>query len=144
MPLAARKSDLSLKVNRIKQDKDMSCWYASAQMVLSYRSIAMSVTNMSTNLSALIRYLADEGLAKSAVLTFADEVGLHKDQAQFAKGFTEETYGIYLGKLGPLWMAGLFPQGGTLLLFVVSPGTKLWSRTPTDRRLFLSGCQYRS
>jgi hypothetical protein len=133
---APKKTDLSLPIKRITQDRTMSCWYAAAQVVLSYRSVAMSVVNMSTNLSTLIRYGSNQGLMTNGVNAFADEVGLHKNQAFFGRGFDGESYGIYLGKLGPLWVAGNHPQGGHVVVIAGVAADNLLLADPDPSRPF--------
>ena len=135
MSLASRKNDLSLHVSPIRQDKKMSCWYAAAQMVLSYRDLVMQVVNM-TNPFTAIRYYENKGLALSAVKELAWEVGLHYDQSHFEKGFTKDTYGIYLGKLGPLWMAGKFPQGGHAVVVCGIAGDDVMIADPDPSQTF--------
>lgn len=108
MPAINKSYDFSLPIRRITQDKNMPCWYASATMVLTYRNVAMSVVNMSSNIDALTRYFNDVEIFSGECYKFASEVGLHSDQSIFIDGFSVKNYSIYLKMYGPLWFGGLF------------------------------------
>ena len=119
MVVAADKNDINLNIRRVKQDKSWSCWYASAQMVLSYRNVTLPATQVATNLSSLVTYYADKGLGGAAVRKFAADVGLNADQSYFAGLWSPAGFSVALGKVGPLWVPGLFPQGARSVGHVV-------------------------
>ena len=136
MPLAPSPYDFTINFQRIKQDKHMSCWYAAAQMVLGSRDIVKSIVFTSTNLNTLIRYVGNKGLIPKTVTDFASEVGLSSDQSVFSSGFSAENYSTYLKKLGPLWLAGKFPQGGHVVVICGVIGDKVMVADPDGSQPF--------
>lgn len=110
MPLSSTETDINLNVLRFTQDKTMSCWFAAAQTVLSYRSIGMAIANPNSNIDTLIRVFENDGIRGDVFEKFASEVGLNTSQSVFDRQFTREAYFVYLSKLGPLWVPCIFPD----------------------------------
>ncbi|MGO9768703.1 MAG: papain-like cysteine protease family protein [Roseiarcus sp.] len=88
----------------IQQDQSKSCWFASALMVLTWKSTRSgNPVTPNVDQETLAQYLANDGLAQDQVLAFARRVGLTDVPPQ------SPTVGAILGWLqdhGPLWTVG--------------------------------------
>jgi hypothetical protein len=95
-------------VTLIKQTKTMSCWYASAQMVIQWRRNQMQMTEMGImdpSEDGIISRMKDHdhGISNSAILHFAKKLGLVPVPPMSPAEATIETW---LRAYGPLWVNG--------------------------------------
>lgn len=122
----------------IKQDKEMSCWYASAQMVLAYRGVGNMVVQTSTNVRTLMRYFDNKGAHGSEFAAFAAEVGLSSRQASLlVPDQSGSGWASTLKRFGPLWTPILVNTGKTTYGHVVvvrgvRSGGGLWVHDPAN------------
>jgi len=92
----------------IPQKKDMSCWYASAQMLISWKQKRrmQSIQGLvPPNLDAQCRALrvADSGITNPQIITMAKRLGL---LAVPPMSPTYSTIEKWLRQYGPLWVNG--------------------------------------
>jgi surface antigen len=120
----------------IRQDKNMSCWYASAQMVLAYRGVTNMIVQTSSNIGTLARYFKNDGVFANEFTTFASEVGLSWRKGSDVLPVTSAIgWAKTLRVLGPLWVPIMVTEGkhtyGHIVVVrgVRSDGT-LWINDP--------------
>ena len=94
-------------VPMIPQDKDMACWYASAQMVIGWRRKKKGKTTMldPSEIPVMVEmYKADNGIDLESVISFGQTLGLREVPLMTP---TPQAMNGWLHKYGPLWAAGL-------------------------------------
>jgi hypothetical protein len=90
----------------------MSCWYASAQMVLAFRSVGVMLVNTSSNIDTLERLFRCQGISPTDIKRFASEVGLNAMAAtNVIESQTIYGWGKALKKFGPLWVPIIKTRG---------------------------------
>ena len=94
------------------KNNELNCWYASAQMVLAFRSVIGMVINTSSNIDTLERYFRCEGIEEWEMQKFAAEVGLNSIGAtDIIKSQDINGWEGALKKYGPLWIPIKKTQG---------------------------------
>lgn len=106
----------------IPQQFDMACWYASAQMLITWRGERSRTCEAEhpdpSNDDVLVeRFKANNGLAVSDVTDLAKRLGLQQVPPMTPM---LETIESWLRQFGPLWFAGLFPSGHAVVITGVS------------------------
>lgn len=94
----------------IPQDKTMSCWYASGQMVIEWRRRTARMTELAhPDPSQVARwqnmYTANPGIQNSQIISYAKDLGLVPVPPMSP---TPETILMWLQRYGPLWVNGKF------------------------------------
>ena len=92
----------------IPQSKTMSCWYASAQMVIQWRRNQLQMCEIGILDPAEDRLIAnmrdhDHGISNSALIHMARKLGL---RAVPPMSPSEQTLELWLMTYGPLWVNG--------------------------------------
>lgn len=121
----------------VKQDKDMACWYASAQMVIRWRRnrVQMSelgVVDPSEDTASAALYSTNLGIQDAQIVDFAKRLGLRRIPPMSP---TPEAVCQWLQRYGPLWTNGSShitviggirsdPTGTELLVYDPSPNVK--------------------
>lgn len=102
----------------IPQDQNMACWYASAQMLITWRQnhtrqceIAHRDPSFVPDLVKI--YQANNGLSIADVTKLAKELGLEPVPPQSP---TSDAIENWLRVYGPIWFAGLFPSGHAVVI----------------------------
>lgn len=96
------------RVPLIPQDMQMSCWYASAQMLIQWRrektqSTESGLPDPSEVDTAVDLYKADNGLAWTDMIAFARAMGLRNVPPMSPR---LEAIAEWLHDYGPIWTAG--------------------------------------
>jgi len=95
-------------LNLIPQRQNMSCWYASARMLLNWKennqnqSSAISAPELTDAASQQV-YEANNGITNPGVIRMAKELGL---VAVPPMCVTTSVIGLWLRQYGPLWVNG--------------------------------------
>lgn len=92
----------------IPQDKNWSCWYASAQMIINWRrektqSSEMGIIDPSEDDSSEDIYKLDKGIGNGQIISFAKKLGL---VAVPPLSPSEDAIENWLRRYGPLWVNG--------------------------------------
>lgn len=92
----------------IPQDKTMSCWYASGQMVIEWRRRRMRMTEIAHPDPSQIQkwsqlYTDNTGITNQRILSFARDLGL---RAVPPLSPTPQAIESWLRNYGPLWVNG--------------------------------------
>lgn len=92
----------------IPQSMTMSCWYASAQMVINWRRQSKQMTEArfvdpSEDAQAISLRDSNNGIANPAIIAFAKRLGLRHVPPMSP---SEETLEKWLKAFGPLWVNG--------------------------------------
>jgi Papain-like cysteine protease AvrRpt2 len=92
----------------IPQDKTMSCWYASGQMVIEWRRSTTRMTEMSHPDPSQVPkwqnlYNANPGISNPQIVSYARDLGL---RAVPPMSPTPEAILEWLKRYGPLWVNG--------------------------------------
>jgi Papain-like cysteine protease AvrRpt2 len=115
----------------IPQDKNMACWYASAQMLITWRQMKTLSCETSHPLPGNVPelktvYVANDGLPFSLNIELARDLGL-VDVPPMTP--SPGALASLLKRYGPLWFCGLFPQGHVVVITGVS-SSQLWINDP--------------
>jgi ABC-type bacteriocin/lantibiotic exporter with double-glycine peptidase domain len=117
----------------IPQDQAMSCWYASAQMLINWRreitqSSEMGIIDPGEDSSSQAIYALDKGIQNSQIIAMAKRLGL---VAVPPLSPTEEAIEDWLFSYGPLWVNGISHivviagiRAGQVLVYDPSPVNK--------------------
>lgn len=94
----------------IAQDKDMSCWYASAQMLIEWRRRRKQMTELAHPDPSLVQrwgkiYDANSGIGNDLILRLARDLGLRTVPPMSP---TPQAIQSWLVTYGPLWVNGKF------------------------------------
>jgi ABC-type bacteriocin/lantibiotic exporter with double-glycine peptidase domain len=108
----------------IRQTKTMSCWYASAQMLISWRRRARQLTEaalMDPSEDSLARqiFAADAGISNQQIIALAKNLGLREVPPQSP---SESALEAWLITYGPLWVNG---KSHIVVLAGIRPGEVL-------------------
>lgn len=95
-------------MTHIQQDKTMSCWFASAQMLVKWRrdKLRMTTANLldpSEEAAARKLYDSNTGIVNDAILKFAHKLGLRSVPPMSP---TPQALESWLKAYGPLWVNG--------------------------------------
>lgn len=117
----------------IPQDQNMSCWYASAQMLINWRreitqSSEMGIIDPGEDNSSRAIYSLDKGIQNSQIIAMAKRLGL---VAVPPLSPTEAAIEDWLFQYGPLWVNGISHivviagiRSGQVLVYDPSPVNK--------------------
>jgi hypothetical protein len=102
----------------IPQTLDMACWYASAQMLITWRqgqtkSCELAHPDPSDDPRLVSIYKSNTGLGLTQVTMLAKDLGLEETPRMTPTLQTVETW---LQRYGPLWFAGLWPSGHVVVV----------------------------
>ncbi|RDB06310.1 papain-like cysteine protease family protein [Runella aurantiaca] len=117
----------------IPQDKGMSCWYASAQMLINwrremYQMSEMGILDPSEDAGSKSIYALDSGIQNPQIISMAKRLGL---VAVPPLSPTEDAIENWLFQYGPLWVNGISHivviagiKAGNVLIYDPSPVNK--------------------
>lgn len=94
----------------VVQNKNMSCWYASGQMLIEWRRRTKRMTEMAhPSPSQVARwkscYIANRGIGNQDILKYAKDIGLKAIAPMSPK---PKSIYKWLKQYGPLWVNGKF------------------------------------
>jgi hypothetical protein len=111
-----------LVVQLIKQDKPMACWYASVQMLFTYKQQCADPMDS--------QYLADKGISAAQFIDLAHTAGLQtipRVNQSYDWTFIDDL----LYKFGPIWAAGDWNGAPHIIVLTgVDSGGKLMVNDP--------------
>ena len=110
-------------VELIPQTKTMACWYASATMLIKWRSDRLQMCEKAhpspSDVPALqAQFLSNDGLPTRRILELAKSLGL-EDVPPMTP--SPGAVAMMLKSYGPLWFAGKHPSGHVVVITGISP-----------------------
>lgn len=115
----------------IPQDKTMACWYASAQMLITWRmmkTLSCEISHPPPGSVPALKstYMENNGLPFQKTVELASDLGLVAVPPMTP---SPGALASLLSRYGPLWFAGLFPQGHAVVITGVS-SSQVWINDP--------------
>ncbi len=115
----------------ISQKLDMACWYACAQMLITWRRERDQMTRAdmldpSEEADSVKRHAANGGITNQQILDFAGKLGLIPEPAIMTPSPKSILY--WLQDYGPLWVNGKIHI--TVVAGIDISGKRLWIHNP--------------